>query len=51
MAGKSKIKTIKKRRVCRFLKCEQILSIYNPEPYCHVHRQFAMAETSSVRQR
>ncbi|MBI5144528.1 MAG: hypothetical protein HZA30_05630 [Candidatus Omnitrophica bacterium] len=38
-----KIKTIKKRRVCRFTGCRHILSIYNLETYCHVHQQAAMA--------
>ena len=37
-----KIKPNKKRRVCRFTGCRQILSIYNPETYCHVHQQAAM---------
>lgn len=38
-----KIKSNKKRRVCRFTGCKQILSIYNPETHCHVHQQVAMS--------
>jgi len=48
MVYKGKIKTNKKRRVCRFSGCEHILSIYNPETYCHVHQQFTMMQVSSA---
>ena len=33
-----KIKTHKKHRVCRIRGCEQILSIYNADTYCHAHQ-------------
>lgn len=43
-----KIKTSKKHRICRFTGCRQVLSIYNPETYCHVHQQAAMAKEAST---
>ena len=38
-----KIKPNRKRRICRFTGCRHILSIYNPEVYCHVHQQLAIS--------
>ncbi|MDO8525648.1 MAG: hypothetical protein Q7S07_04085 [Candidatus Omnitrophota bacterium] len=38
-----KIKTNNRHRVCRSVGCKHILSIYNLEVYCHIHRQFANA--------
>ncbi|MBN1913691.1 MAG: hypothetical protein JW788_04755 [Candidatus Omnitrophica bacterium] len=32
-----KTKTSHKGRRCRFPRCNNILSIYNHEAYCHVH--------------
>ncbi|MCX5716188.1 MAG: hypothetical protein NTV07_04925 [Candidatus Omnitrophica bacterium] len=32
-----KIRTSNKHRKCKFPHCDQILSIYNHEAYCHVH--------------
>jgi len=32
-----KIKMSLKGRKCKYLHCKHILSIYNHEPYCHVH--------------
>ena len=43
-----KIKTNRKHRVCRFVRCEQVLSIYNSEVYCHVHQQVVMARDASL---
>ncbi|MDD5496200.1 MAG: hypothetical protein PHP46_03755 [Candidatus Omnitrophica bacterium] len=39
-----KIRLNKRRRICKFTGCKQILSIYNPEVYCHAHQQAAMAK-------
>jgi len=33
------LKTSVEGRKCKFQGCEQILSIYNHEDYCHVHRE------------
>ncbi len=33
-----KVKTSHKGRKCRFPNCKQILSIYNHEALCYVHR-------------
>ena len=38
-----KIKTQKKRRVCKATGCKNILSVYNPDAHCYVHQQIAMA--------
>ena len=38
------IRSYKKSRVCRHMKCKQKLSIYNPEPYCYIHHQHASAK-------
>ena len=35
---KKKLNTSADDRECAFLGCKQILSIYNHEKYCHVHR-------------
>ncbi len=44
-----KIKSNRRRRVCRFTGCRQILSMYNLETYCHIHQQVMMAkETPAV---
>jgi len=32
------LKTSAEDRKCAFLNCTHTLSIYNHEPYCHVHR-------------
>jgi hypothetical protein len=48
MVYKGKIKTQKRRRVCKFSGCGHILSIYNPETYCHVHQQLAMMQVSAM---
>ena len=42
-----KIRLIKKRRICRLHGCENILSIYNLEPYCHTHHHIGLAVKSS----
>jgi hypothetical protein len=34
-----KLKTSADDRKCAFPCCNQILSIYNHEPYCHIHRE------------
>ncbi|MFA5500466.1 MAG: hypothetical protein WC404_05265 [Candidatus Omnitrophota bacterium] len=39
-----KIITYKRRRICRFRGCKQVLSIYNPEAYCHAHQRAAMSK-------
>jgi len=33
-----KLKTSPKNRKCNYPDCEHLLSIYNHEDYCHVHR-------------
>lgn len=33
------IVSIKRKRVCKFLHCKNILSIYNPGVYCYVHQR------------
>jgi len=33
------LKTSPDGRKCEFPHCERTLSIYNHEPYCHVHRE------------
>ncbi|MDP2913731.1 MAG: hypothetical protein Q8N91_07010 [Candidatus Omnitrophota bacterium] len=48
MVYKGKVKTNKRRRVCRFSGCGHILSIYNPETYCHVHQHFTTMQLSSA---
>ncbi len=35
------ITSIKRKRVCKFLHCKHILSIYNPEIYCYAHQREA----------
>ena len=42
------INSIKKKRVCKFLHCKHILSIYNPGIYCYVHRREVDNEKSST---
>jgi len=34
-----KVKTSADGRKCAFPLCNNILSIYNHEPYCHIHRE------------
>jgi len=34
-----KLKTSADDRKCAFPHCTHILSIYNHEPYCHIHRE------------
>ncbi|HUU17979.1 MAG TPA: hypothetical protein VMW72_12575 [Sedimentisphaerales bacterium] len=34
-----KLKTSADGRKCKFLHCKHLLSIYNHESYCHVHRE------------
>jgi hypothetical protein len=36
-----KLKTSVDGRKCAFPNCKNILSIYNHEPYCHIHREKA----------
>lgn len=36
---KAKPKSFKKGRICKFPGCKHILSIYNPEVYCHIHQR------------
>lgn len=43
-----KIRSNKKRRICRFTGCTQVLSIYNMEPYCHAHKQAALTKELSA---
>lgn len=43
-----KIKSNKKRRICRFAGCKQVLSIYNPESYCHAHQQSALSREFAI---
>ena len=33
------IATIKKKRICKFFNCNNVLSIYNPGNYCYVHQR------------
>ena len=33
------IASIKKKRICKFLHCKHILSIYNLGIYCYVHQR------------
>jgi len=47
-AMSKKITTNNRRRTCRAPGCKNILSIYNLEPYCHVHRQVANARYEPV---
>ena len=35
------IASIKRKRICKFLHCKRILSIYNPETYCYAHQREA----------
>jgi len=42
-----KLKTSADDRKCAFLDCKHILSIYNHEIYCHVHRNL-MAENQKL---
>jgi hypothetical protein len=41
-----KIRVNKKRRICRFAGCKHLLSIYNPETFCHVHQQYAIGRNA-----
>ena len=34
-----KLKTSADGRTCAYPHCDNILSIYNHEPYCHIHRE------------
>jgi len=34
-----KLKTSADGRKCTFPRCDHLLSIYNHEPYCHIHRE------------
>lgn len=38
------LKTSAENRKCMFPNCIQTLSIYNHEPYCHVHRDYMPME-------
>jgi hypothetical protein len=38
-----KLKTSADGRKCAFPHCDNILSIYNHEPYCHIHREKEVA--------
>ena len=44
---RKKLKTSANDRKCMFLGCKHILSIYNHEKYCHVHRD-QMAEKQKL---
>jgi hypothetical protein len=44
---RKKLKTSANDRECAFPDCKQILSIYNHEKYCHVHRD-KMAEKQKL---
>jgi hypothetical protein len=37
--GKKMLKTSANDRKCTFPHCTHILSIYNHETYCHIHRE------------
>ena len=39
-----RLKTSADGRKCEFPQCKQVLSIYNHEAYCHVHRGEATQE-------
>jgi hypothetical protein len=41
---RKKLKISANDRKCAFLGCKQILSIYNHEIYCHVHRDLMAQE-------
>ena len=43
-----KLKTSANDRKCEFSGCKHILSIYNHEKYCHVHRN-RMAENQKLK--
>ena len=43
------LKTSVEGRKCMFMNCKHVLSIYNHEAYCHVHRdQAAKVEMSKT---
>lgn len=44
------LKTSADNRKCMFPNCENILSIYNHEPYCHIHRDHLPLERNSKTQ-
>jgi len=33
------VTSIKRKRICKFLHCKHVLSIYNLEAYCYVHQR------------
>jgi len=33
------VNSIKRKRICKFLRCKHVLSIYNPGAYCYVHQK------------
>ena len=35
------VTSIKRKRICKFLHCKRILSIYNREIYCYAHQREA----------
>ena len=35
------VTSIKRKRICKFLHCKRILSIYNPGIYCYAHQREA----------
>ena len=41
------VDSIKKKRICKFLYCKNILSIYNPGIYCYVHQKEVDNEKST----
>jgi hypothetical protein len=38
------LKTSAEGRKCEFPHCKRLLSIYNHEPYCHIHRDLISRE-------
>jgi len=46
--GKKMLKTSAEGRKCMFPHCTHILSIYNHEVYCHIHRD-QMAERQKLK--
>lgn len=43
-----KLKTSADGRICAFPHCKHLLSIYNHEAYCHVHRE-RMAQKQAIK--
>jgi len=43
-----KLKTSANGRKCKFPHCEHLLSIYNHEAYCHIHRKLAQEQMRNI---